>query len=55
MTLHPLTTKGGAFVLKFGLVFKRKRTLIVSFFLLVSEGIRDNEQRIPPSILHIFL
>jgi len=24
MTLHPLTSKGGAFVLKLGLVFKKK-------------------------------
>ena len=36
MTLHPLTTKGGAFVLKLGLVFTKKFSN--SFFLMVFEN-----------------
>ena len=31
MTLHPLTSKGGAFVLKLGFVFKRKHRQLAVF------------------------
>ena len=34
MTLHPLTTKGGAFVLKLGLVFKNPEREDVRDFLI---------------------
>ena len=43
MTLHPLASKGGAFVLKLGLVFKRKSsTERLGFFLLAEKQRRDS-------------
>ena len=42
MTLHPLSSKGGAFVLKLGLVFKRKDHLwlVFSFAMMGFEPFR---------------
>ena len=45
MTLHPLTSKGGAFVLKLGLVFKQKNHPLDGFFVCIY-GAPENEGRI---------
>ena len=46
MTLHPLISKGGAFVLKLGLVFKKRRdTMRCLFFFGFREGFKPTSMQ----------
>ena len=47
MTLHPLTPKGGAFVLKLGLVFNKNNTPPGVLFLLQEMGFEPSKCNSP--------